>query len=59
MMQADYNSAIIAINSANLTANVRNVEINEQLLKSNKRHENDNDRIISLLAEILEEVRKK
>lgn len=49
----DYERLLVSINSANLTANLENVAINEEILKRNNRHEKDNDIIISLLTEIL------
>lgn len=49
----DYERLSVGINSANLTANLENVAINEEILKRNNRHEKDNDIIISLLTEIL------
>ena len=52
-MMTDYERLLVGINSANLTANLENVAINEELLKRNNRHEKDNDIIISLLTEIL------
>lgn len=52
-MMTDYERLLVSINSANLTANLENVTINEEILKRNNRHEKDNDIIISLLAEIL------
>lgn len=50
----DYYRAIIGINSANLAANMQNVEINQEILKRQKTHEYDNDKIIALLTDILE-----
>lgn len=52
-MMTDYERLLVSINSANLTANLENVTINEEILKRNNRHEKDNDIIISLLTEIL------
>ena len=52
-MMTDYERLSVGINSANLTANLENVAINEEILKRNNRHEKDNDIIISLLTEIL------
>lgn len=52
-MMTDYERLLVSINSANLTANLENVAINEKILKRNNRHEKDNDIIISLLTEIL------
>jgi hypothetical protein len=49
----DYERLLVSIDSANLTANLENVAINEEILKRNNRHEKDNDIIISLLTEIL------
>lgn len=54
----EYERALLAINSSNLAANVENVTINEQLLDSNKRHEGDSARIIAILGEILEVIKK-
>nr|DAI82408.1 MAG TPA: hypothetical protein [Caudoviricetes sp.] len=52
-MMTDYERLLVSIDSANLTANLENVAINEEILKRNNRHEKDNDIIISLLTEIL------
>ena len=49
----DYERLLVSINSANLTTNLENVAINEEILKCNNRHEKDNDIIIGLLTEIL------
>lgn len=49
----DYERLLVSINSANLTTNLENVAINEEILKRNNRHEKDNDIIIGLLTEIL------
>lgn len=49
----DYERLLVSIDSANLTVNLENVAINEEILKRNNRHEKDNDIIISLLTEIL------
>jgi hypothetical protein len=54
----EYYRAIIGINTANLAANLQNVEINENILTRQKIHEYDNDKIIALLAEILEVLSK-
>lgn len=50
----EYERLLLSINSANLAANIENVGINEDILARSKRHENDNDAIISLLTKILE-----
>lgn len=52
-MMTDYERLLVSINSANLTTNLENVAINEEILKRNNRHEKDNDIIIGLLTEIL------
>lgn len=52
-MMTDYERLLVGINSANLTTNLENVAINEEILKRNNRHEKDNDIIIGLLTEIL------
>ena len=44
---------LLAINSANLTANIENVSINEDILERQKRYEGDNAKIIALLTKIL------
>lgn len=49
-----YEHLLIAINSANLSANLESVSLNEEIAKRSRAHEHDNDRIISLLTEILE-----
>lgn len=49
---------MLSVNSANLAANVENVSINEDILARSKRHESDNDVIISLLTKILEVIAK-
>ena len=49
-----YEHLLMAINSANLSANLENVRLNEEIAARSKAHEHDNDRIIDLLAEILE-----
>lgn len=54
----DYYRAIIGINSANLAANMQNVEVNQEILKRQKTHEYDNDKIIALLTDILEVLNK-
>lgn len=53
MTEHEYWNAILAINSANLAANLKNVQINEKILANHR-----DDRIIELLKEILKEVRK-
>ena len=50
----DYERALLSINSANLTANLENMQINQELLHRNRQHESDNARIILLLNKILE-----
>lgn len=50
----DYERALLSINSANLTANLENMEINQELLRRSRQHEGDNARIIDLLTKILE-----
>ena len=50
---AEYDRMLLAINSANLTANIENVSINEDILERQKRHEGDNAKIIALLTKIL------
>ena len=49
----EYDRMLLAINSANLTANIENVSINEDILERQKRHEGDNAKIIALLTKIL------
>lgn len=49
----EYERMLFAINSANLTANIENVSINEDILKRQKRHDGDNAKIIALLTKIL------
>lgn len=49
----EYERMLLAINSANLTANIENVSINEDVLERQKRHEGDNAKIIALLTKIL------
>lgn len=49
----EYERMLLAINSANLTANIENVSINEDILERQKRHEGDNAKIIALLTKIL------
>lgn len=49
----EYERMILAINSANLTANIENVSINEDILERQKRHDGDNAKIIALLTKIL------
>lgn len=46
----EYERMLLAINSANLTANIENVSINEDILERQKRHEGDNAKIIALLT---------
>ena len=50
---AEYDRMLLAINSANLTANIENVSINEDILERQKRHDGDNAKIIALLTKIL------
>lgn len=50
----DYERALLSINSANLTANLENMEINQELLQRSRQHEGDNARIVDLLTKILE-----
>lgn len=54
----EYERLLLSVNSANLAANIENVGINEDILARSKRHENDNDVIISLLTKILEVISK-
>ena len=49
----EYERMLFAINSANLTANIENVSINEDILERQKRNEGDNAKIIALLTKIL------
>ena len=49
----EYERMLLAINSANLTDNIENVSINEDILERQKRHEGDNAKIIGLLTKIL------
>ena len=49
----EYERMLLEINSANLTANIENVSINEDILERQKRHEGDNAKIIGLLTKIL------
>lgn len=49
----EYERMLLAINSANLSANIENVSINEDILERQKRHEGDNAKIIALLTKIL------
>ena len=49
----EYERMILAINSANLTANIENVSINEDILERQKRNDGDNAKIIALLTKIL------
>jgi hypothetical protein len=55
MTEQEYRSKLLAINSANLAANIENVAINTDILERQKRHEYDNNKIIALLTELLEE----
>lgn len=50
----DYERTLLSINSANLTANLENMEINQELLQRSRQHEGDNARIVDLLTKILE-----
>lgn len=52
MTQDEYQSAMLAISSANLTANARNLELSE-------RRDNDTAQILALLTDILKEVKAK
>ena len=52
----EYERMLLAINSSNLTANLENVSINEDILARQKRHEGDNATIIALLTNILEAI---
>ena len=49
----EYERMLLEINSANLTANIENVSINEDILERQKRHDGDNAKIIALLTKIL------
>ena len=49
----EYERILLAINSSNLTANLENVSINEDIFEHQKRHEGDNAKIIALLTKIL------
>ena len=49
----EYERMLLAISSANLTANIDNVSINEDILERQKRHDGDNAKIIALLTKIL------
>ena len=49
----EYERMLLAINSANLTANIENVSINDYILELQKRHDGDNAKIIALLIKIL------
>lgn len=49
-VMTEYERMLLAINSANLTANIENVSINEDILERQKRHEGDNAKIIALLT---------
>ena len=44
---------LLEINSANLTANIENVSINEDILERQKRHDGDNAKIIALFTKML------
>lgn len=57
MTQDQYYRTLLSINAANLTANLENVNINKDILSRQRRHEHDNDEIISLLTKILEELK--
>ena len=50
---AEYDRMLLAINSANITASIENVSINEDILERQKRHDGDNAKIIALLTKIL------
>lgn len=58
MGDEEYKRLLITINSANLAANMENLNINESILNKQKRHEHDSDIIIGLLSEILKELKK-
>ena len=49
-----YEHLLMAINTANLSANLENVKLNEEIAARSRAHENDGDEIIGLLVEILE-----
>lgn len=49
-----YERLLLTINSANLSTNLENVRINEEIAARSRAHEHDNDKIIDLLVEILE-----
>ena len=49
----EYERMLLAINSSNITANIENVSINEDILERQKRHEGENAKIIALLTKIL------
>ena len=49
----EYERMLLAINSANLTASIENVSINEDILERQKRHKGDNAKIIALLTKML------
>lgn len=49
----EYERLLLSINSANLTANIENVSINEKILEEKR-----DNRIVALLQEILKEVKK-
>lgn len=49
----EYERMLLAINSANLSENIENVSINEDILERQKRHDGDNAKIIALLTKIL------
>ena len=49
----EYERMLLTISSANLTENIDNVSINEDILERKKRHDGDNAKIIALLTKIL------
>ena len=53
-----YESMLLGINSANLSANLENVRINEEIAARSQAHEHDSDQIIPLLTEILEVLKR-
>lgn len=49
----EYERMLLAISSSNLSANIENVSINEDILERQNRHDGDNAKIIALLTKIL------
>ena len=49
----EYERILLSINSSNLTANLENASINEDILERQKRHDGDKAKIIALLIKIL------